>query len=187
MELREIEQWKKEAIENQKIHNAAKMEHLTAAINAENLLTEYSNQLINWLNENRDKLIGKKLLNNDGMSKYFNGLFSSFPAPVEPVFGGYFSGTKYHIRACVNGGKYENKTYYCQYFDRVLYDVFEFDVNGVCLAVRENKSDYPYYTIENYLNSNEAIKQAKKEIEAIEERIRNLKRLIPYSLHEFRF
>lgn len=183
----ELQEWKKQAIENQKIQNAAKMEHLTKAIEAENMLTDYSNKLIDWLTENREKLIGKKLLNNDGMSKYFKGLFSSFPAPVEPVFGGYFSGEKYKIRACVNGGKYENKTYYCQYFDRVLYDVFKFDANGVCLEVRSEKSSYPIYTIENYLSANDAIKQAKEEIKAIEEKISNLKKQIPYSLHEFRF
>ncbi len=183
--MKDLEQYRKEAAEKQKVYNAAKLENVTREIDAENKLTEYSNRLIDWLNENSQKFIGKKLLNNDGMSKYFKGIFSGMEEPKEPLFGGYFSGENFKLRACINGGSYDNRTYYCQYFDRTVYDVFKFDSNGVCLEIRADHVEYPVYTVEKYLAANNAVKQAKEDIKKMEEKIRDLKKDFPYSLYEF--
>lgn len=185
--MKSLEEYRKEAAEKQKVYNAAKLENIARAIDAENKLTEYSNQLIDWLNENREKLIGKKLMNTDGKSKYFTSVLVSLPVMINPLFGGYFDGENYKLRACISGGKYENHTYYCQYFDRTVYDVFKFDSNGVCLEIRADHVEYKTYTVEKYLAANNAVKQAKEEIKKLEERIRELKSDFPYSLYEFNF
>jgi hypothetical protein len=80
-----------------------------------------------------EKFIGKKINTLNGKSAKFIIDFLNFNANVCKLTdndfasnqGCYFSISNYSIclnfKLCFNGGKYEDKTYYCQYFEKSIY------------------------------------------------------------------
>lgn len=161
-----------------------KKEHYTKVIESENQLTEVSNLFLDFLAENEAKLKGKKLYIQTGKSKFFESFLTGFNGIKGHVFACYIHGSNLNLRASVNGGSYEDKTYYCQYIDRTLYDVIKTDNNGVFESIRTEKSGYKTYDYSSYAAAIDNIKELKAQIKAIEAKISIEKSAIPYSLQD---
>lgn len=163
-------------------------ERLLKIIAAENLMTKLSNDFLDFLKCNHDKLIGKKLYNNDGISKYFTAFLVEFKqkcVPTNPIDSCYIQQSNLKLRANVNGGKYQpENSHYCDYIDRTFYDVIVCDEKGICTGIRETYSDQPIWDYEEMAVAKHMIRDYKKEIEKLQENIRNKEKFIPYYLHD---
>jgi hypothetical protein len=146
--MKEYDELLAEAKKRDDLRNAAKMEQLRNAVNAVNMLTETENAVLKFLNDNKEKIIGKKLFLSDGSkSKVFENVLNGIDFCKSPVFACYFERSKLKIRACISGGSYDNHTYYCQYFDRIMYDLFTFDSEDKCTSIRTEQGSYKVQTI----------------------------------------
>ena len=189
--LQDHEQKMAEYRAKDELKKQVKKEHHTKVIESENQLTEVSNFFLSWLIENQSKLTGKRLYIQTGKSKFFEDFLKGFDYTSYQqkedklhVFSCYISGDNLNLRASVNGGKYEDSTYYCQYVDRTLYDVIKTTPEGVFESIRTEKSSYKVYNYASYAKSVENIKGLKAQIKAIEDQIRENKKAIPYSLQD---
>lgn len=167
----------------------AEKEHYKKVIESENQLTEVSNFFLNWLSENEAKLKGKRLYIQTGKSKFFENFLSEFDYTKCPIFEEkmhvfccYVDGDNLKLRACVNGGKYEDNSYYCQYVDRTLFDVIKTTNDGYFESIRTNKSDYKKYNYSEFSDACDSICDLKKKIKDIELHIDVHRANIPYSL-----
>lgn len=174
----------------ERIKEVEKEKHIRV-IECENQLSEVSDFFLSWLAANESKLTGKRLYIQTGKSKFFEDFLKGFDYTSYQqkedklhVFSCYVSGDNLNLRASVNGGKYEDSTYYCQYVDRTLYDVIKTTPEGVFESIRTEKSSYKVYDYASYARSVENIKGLKAQIKAIEDQIRENKKAIPYSLQD---
>jgi hypothetical protein len=181
----EIEKYIAEQKVLQQRQKEVKTERLHKIIAAENLLTKISNDFIDFLKVNENRLIGKKIVNNNGMSKYWSTIFKEFvfSTPESPIYLAYVQGSNLKLRANFSGGSYEDRTYYCDYIDRTVYNIFNVDMNGVCTSVREEHSDYPMYEMEDVLTAFTKIAEYNKIIDDAQQKIRNWEKALPYYIH----
>jgi len=163
----------------------------TRVIESENQLTEVSNYFLDFLAANESKLKGKRLYIQTGKSKFFEDFLKGFDYTSYQqkenklhVFCCYIQDGDLKLRASVNGGKYEDHTYYCQYIDRTLYDAIKTDKSGVFESIRTEKSDYKKYDYQSYASAVENIKALNEQIKALKDKISAEKSVIPYSLQE---
>lgn len=189
--LQDHEQEMAEYRAKDELKKQVKKEHHTKVIESENQLTEVSNFFLSWLIENQSKLTGKRLYIQTGKSKFFEDFLKGFDYTLCPinesklhVFTVHIQGDDLKLRACVNGGKYEDNTYYCQYLDRTFYDVIKTTPEGVFESIRTNKSDYKKYDYSSFSGAVDNIKELKAQIKAIEEKVTAEKSAIPYSLQD---
>jgi hypothetical protein len=108
-------------------------ENLTLEIHGKNELTRIILEQLTHVYPQLEKFVGKKINTQSGKSAKFIIDFKEIPAKLckltENNFaqnqGCYFNITNYSIylnfKLCFNGGKYEDKTYYCRYFERSVY------------------------------------------------------------------
>jgi len=160
-----------------------KMNHVKQIIKAENDLTDFSNDFIKFLTENKNLIIGKRIEIQTGKSKVFSDFMNKFNRSYEgtKIFSHFMDSMYFRIRACVTSGSYEDNTYQCMYIDRVIYDCFKTE-NGICTAVRENLSDYPVYSFESVIQAKEKIKLYEEEIQKLKGKISVENRTIPHVL-----
>lgn len=56
-----------------------------------------------------------------------------------------------NIKICLNGGKYEDKTYYCQYFEKSIY-LGEVDNNQVLVKLNELNEIIESHKLNNFID-----------------------------------
>lgn len=167
---------------------AMKTERLLKVVAVENQMTFLCDHFLKFLDINKDKLIGKKLYNNDGISKYFKEFFESWKENIleKPIFSAYIQQSNLKLRANFSGGSYDDNSYYCDYIDRTFYDVINCDAKGICLSIRTEPNNYPMYSYEQMEAAKVAIKDYNKQIEILKDNIRTAEKSIPYYLHNQR-
>lgn len=156
-------------------------------ISAVNLMTKLSNDFLDFLESNKNRIIGKKCVNNDGISKYFSEIFKEFVWKTNdsPLDNFYIQQSNLKMRANINGGKYQpENTHYCDYIYQTMYDVISCDVKGICLAIREEGSGYPLYEYQEMEFSKVMINNYRKEIEVLKDKIKQEEQSIPEYLRE---
>jgi hypothetical protein len=162
----------------------AKLNHAELIVKAENDLTDFSNDFIQFLSENKELIIGKKLFIQTGKSAVFNSFLNRFNRSYEgtQIFSHYMEGKWFKIRACVTSGSHDDNTDSCTYIDRHISACFEVDKNNVCTAVRENPVEYKKYSIEAVLEAKDKIRNYQSEIEVLKQKISAEEKVIPQQL-----
>lgn len=128
-----------------------------------------------------EKYLNTKIETLQGFSKKFViNFLKPTPQPLDNGFaqnhGAYltcsYGSLRLHVKLCFNGGKHENKTYYCQYFDRTYHLA---DIKDNVLTKVENIDKVYSRKVIDF----ETEKAKLIEIEELTEKLRELK----YSLN----
>lgn len=127
------------------------------------------------------KYIGKQINTQSGMSKKF--VITKLDPKPQPMPGGFASlhvnsiSTSYNslvlkMSICLSGGKYEDKTYYCQYFDQTFYigEMNVFTLVKVC----EFKEVANNGQLDDLIVVNEEVEKIER-FKQLEEEVRKLK------------
>jgi hypothetical protein len=109
------------------------MKNLKLEIHGKNEINRIALNQINHIYPQLQKFVGKKINTLNGKSAKFIIDFKKEDANICQLTdndyasnqGCYFefgrSAIYLHIRLCFNGGKYDDHTYYCQYFEKTIY------------------------------------------------------------------
>lgn len=152
-------------------------------VHFKNELYRIAQMAVDYYRPSIEKLVGAKVSVQGGMSKKFHETvnrdgFKPVPTPYEGGFAsfqmGYFSdehnNLKLSIKLCFSGGKYEDKSYYCNYESTVIY------FGTTSNTILEKLEDLPPYgepmNADNEIKLIEAYNAKKAELEAISNQIR---------------
>ena len=139
---------------------------------AVNVLNKYAKNILDHEVNHFKKFIGQDILtvNMKFKKKFEHESLEEFKGFLED--GTHFSVTYYiectkysfriSIKSCVNGGNYENNTYFCQYFEDSFYP---FNFKNEILVDNENEKSERInnvYNISELLNMAEEVKQIEK-------------------------
>jgi hypothetical protein len=129
--------------------------------------------------------LGKQILTQTGLSKRFvvnfvelkpNPLPEGFAANHHAYIKVEYKSVKLYVKLCFNGGKYDDRTYYCQYFDDVYY-LGETDERGVLTVVESAKEVIEGRKLNDVINYDEQLKLIE-EYKAMESKLSDLKHKI---------
>lgn len=185
----EMQQYIAEQKRFQAIREAVEIERLQKIVDCENMMTNISNTFLLYLKEKEKLLIGKKLYNNNGIGQYFQGQVDFFKQQSQLglflLDSFYIKSRDLHLRCSISGGNYQpENSYYCDYIDRVLYNVIECDKKGICIKIREEPSGFPVYTLSGVQQAQNNIKSLQKEIDVLKGKIYQERRSIPDYLNK---
>lgn len=163
-----------------------KQAEIAAVCEAKNKIGQMFSSFQTFLSENKERIINKKIMLVDGSySKLMQTLLDEFGLSYNFGNGDSFyldnsqNNFKVNITVCVSGGKYSHEndgvsTYYCHYVKESFYDVLICDADGklteIDLKPRVNK----IYTVDSVNSAIEKVKEMKKEMEILKDRIRDL-------------
>jgi hypothetical protein len=100
-------------------------------IHGKSELNRVAKEVLTDLLPQLQKYVGIKIATQKGFSSKF--VYKINEPKVKPLENGHFASSqnsylnftqydlKLRVKICLNGGKYEDKTYYCQYFDFTYY------------------------------------------------------------------
>jgi hypothetical protein len=146
-----------------------------------NLINKYCKDLLQHVVPVLKTFVSEKIgtIKDEATAKFANAIkIPTVPAIQEDekhvsfmcYFSGFCKGSLWlNTKICISGGKYENKTAYCQYFEKSMYLG---DVNNMVLEsaidiekIEENATLNESYTTEGLAQAVAAFKKAKDEMD----------------------
>lgn len=163
---------------------------LILEIHGKNEINRIGKEILTDLLPQLQKYVGIKIDTQKGFSSKFK--YKILEPSVKPLEVGHFASLhnyyldcgnfdlKLKVKICLNGGKYEDKTYYCQYFDQVFYLGIMENLTLISLESLEKQIDYyslnEVINLDNEISKIEEYKTLKKELETLKGSIK-----IPFS------
>lgn len=163
-----------------------KQAEIAAVCEAKNKITQMFSSFQKFMEENKDRVLGKKImLTNGNYSKLLQTLLDEFGLSHNLGDGDSFylnddqNNFKVNITVCVNGGKYAHEndginTYYCHYVKESFYDVLICDGDGKLTEIDLTPRVKKIYTVDSVNGAIEKVKELKKEMKNLEDKIRDL-------------
>jgi len=163
-----------------------KQAEIAAVCQAKNEIGRMFKAFQTFLSENKDRIIGKKIMLTDGgYSKLMQTLLDEFGSPYNFGYGNSFyldnsqGNFKVNITICVNGGKYSQEndgvsTHYCHYVKESFYDVLKCDVDGKLLEIDTAEKPRKIYTVDSVNEAIEKVKKMKEEMEGLKGKIHDI-------------
>lgn len=163
-----------------------KQTEIAAVCEAKNKIGQIFSSFQTFLSENKDRIIGKKIMLVDGSySKLLQTLLDEFGLSYNFGNGNSFyldnsqNNFKVNITICVNGGKYAHEndgvgTYFCHYVKESFYDILKCDADGKLTEIDLKPRTNKIYTVDSVNGAIEKVKAMKIEIDVLNAKIRDL-------------
>lgn len=164
----------------------SKQAEIAAVCEAKNKITQMFSSFQKFMEENKDRVLGKKVMLTDGgYSKLMQTLLDEFGLSYNFGNGDSFyldnsqNNFKANITVCVSGGKYSHEndtvsTYYCHYVKESFYDILKCDADGKLVEIDIKPRVKQIYTVDSVNDAIEKVKEMKKEMERLKDKIRDL-------------